>query len=168
MIEVNIDSVIPNEYQPRTEFDSEELESLAASIGEVGVLQPILIRPNGDGNSYELIAGERRWRAAQIAGLATIPAVLGDFSDRDSLEQAIVENLHRQDLNPIEEALAYERLASEFSLGNSEIAARLGKSRPAIVNTRRLLNLPKVVVQHVREARLSAGHARTLLSLIHI
>lgn len=165
LVELAIESISPNEYQPRTEFDPEELEGLAASIAEVGVLQPILVRPNDDGETYELIAGERRWRAAQIANLATIPAVVGSYSDRDSLEQAIVENLHRQDLNPIEEALAYERLAVDFGLGNSEIAERVGKSRPAIVNSRRLLNLPRSVIEQVKEERLSAGHARTLLAL---
>ncbi len=138
---------------------------MAASIAEIGVLQPILIRPNPDGSTYELIAGERRWRAAQIAELEAIPAVVGDFTDRDSLEQAIVENLHRQDLNPIEEALAYDRLATEFSLGNSQIAERVGKSRPAVVNTRRLLKLPDAVISQVQDGRISAGHARTLLAL---
>ncbi len=165
LLELAIDSISPNEYQPRTEFDAEELDGLAASISEVGVLQPILVRPNDDGETYELIAGERRWRAAQLADLATIPAVVGSYSDRDSLEQAIVENLHRQDLNPIEEALAYERLATDFGLGNTEIAERVGKSRPAIVNSRRLLKLPESVIEKVKEDRLSAGHARTLLAL---
>jgi ParB family chromosome partitioning protein len=155
--------VRPNTYQPRTEFDEEALDSLTASVRELGVLQPVLVRPVGD--HYELIAGERRWRAAQEAGLATVPAIVRDVTDTASLEQALVENLQRQDLTALEEAAAYAQLAEEFQLSQDEIANRVGKSRSAVANTLRLLQLPPSVARLVNERTLSAGHARTLLGL---
>lgn len=155
--------VRPNTYQPRTEFEEDALEALTASIRELGVLQPVLVRPMGD--EFELIAGERRWRAAQLAGLATIPALVRDVTDTTSLEQALVENLQRQDLTALEEAAAYAQLAEEFSLSQDDIARRVGKSRSAVANTLRLLQLPPSVARLVNDRALSAGHARTLLAL---
>lgn len=153
----------PNTFQPRTEFDDEAQASLTASVRELGVLQPILVRAAGD--AFELIAGERRWRAAQQAGLATIPAIVREVSDTTSLEQALVENLQRQDLTALEEAVAFAQLADEFELSHDEIATRVGKSRSAVANTIRLLQLPPKVARLVNDRALSAGHARTLLGL---
>lgn len=153
----------PNTYQPRTEFDDDALESLTASVRELGVLQPVLVRPVGD--HFELIAGERRWRAAQQAGRTTIPAIVRTVSDTTSLEQALVENLQRQDLTALEEAAAFAQLADEFSLTHEDIARRVGKSRSSVANTIRLLQLPPRVARLVNDRSLSAGHARTLLGL---
>jgi ParB family chromosome partitioning protein len=153
----------PNTYQPRTEFEDEALESLTASVRELGVLQPILVRPVGD--HFELIAGERRWRAAQQAGRTTIPAIVRDVTDTSSLEQALVENLQRQDLTALEEAAAYAQLADEFTMSHEQIATRVGKSRSTVANTIRLLQLPPTVARLVNDRALSAGHARTLLGL---
>jgi ParB family chromosome partitioning protein len=161
--ELPIAQVRPNAYQPRTEFDEDALEALTASVLELGVLQPVLVRPMGD--HFELIAGERRWRAAQLAGLDTIPAVVRDVTDTTSLEQALVENLQRQDLTALEEAAAYAQLADEFGLSQDDIARRVGRSRSAVANTLRLLQLPPSVARLVNERALSAGHARTLLGL---
>lgn len=153
----------PNTFQPRTEFDDEAQASLTASVRELGVLQPVLVRAAGD--AFELIAGERRWRAAQQAGLATIPAIVREVSDTNSLEQALVENLQRQDLTALEEAVAFAQLADEFELSHEEIATRVGKSRSTVANTIRLLQLPPKVARLVNDRALSAGHARTLLGL---
>lgn len=158
----------PNALQPRKFFDEESLASLAASIRELGVLQPILVRPLPGGDSddpsgYELIAGERRWRAARRAGLQSIPALVQQASDLSSLEQALVENLHRTDLNPLEEAAAYRQLIEDFNLTHDELARRVGKSRAAISNTLRLIQLPTVVQRYLREGALTQGHARALL-----
>jgi ParB family chromosome partitioning protein len=161
--ELPTDLVRPNTYQPRTEFDDEALDALTASVRELGVLQPVLVRPVGD--HYELIAGERRWRAAQVAGLATVPAIVRDVTDNASLEQALVENLQRQDLTALEEAAAYAQLGDEFGLNQEDIARRVGKSRSAVANTLRLLQLPPAVARLVNDRALSAGHARTLLGL---
>lgn len=161
--ELPMGSIRANEYQPRIEFDEAALQTLAASITELGVLQPVLVRPVGD--HFELIAGERRWRAAQVAGLETIPAVVRPVDDTLSLAQSLVENLQREDLNAIEEAVAYQQFVDEFGLDAGDIARRLGRSRPTIANTLRLLQLPVVVQDRVRERRLSAGHARALLPL---
>jgi ParB family chromosome partitioning protein len=161
--EVSIAAVAPNRHQPRKAFDEESLAELAASIGELGVLQPILVR-QGDDDQFELIAGERRWRAAQLAGLTTIPAVVRPAGDAASLEQALVENLHRDDLNPLEEAAAYQQLVDEFDLTQEQVATRVGKSRSAVANTVRLLQLPAPVLAMVGDGRLSAGHARALLA----
>ncbi|MGZ8428830.1 MAG: ParB/RepB/Spo0J family partition protein [Candidatus Deferrimicrobiaceae bacterium] len=148
--------------QPRRSFSPEELRELVESIREKGVLQPVIVRPTSAG--YELVAGERRLRAAQAAGVGTIPAIVKKFSDRESLEAALVENVQRADLNAIELAEAYQRLAAEFSLSHEEIARRVGKDRVTVANTVRLLRLPAAVKQAVVDGRLSAGHARALLS----
>jgi ParB family chromosome partitioning protein len=154
--------VRPNPHQPRQHFDEESLAALASSVREVGVLQPVLVRETGDGE-YELIAGERRWRAAKRAGLPTIPVLVRHADDLASLEQAVVENLHRQDLNPLEEAGAYQQLIEDFSLTHEQLAARVGKSRVTITNILRLFQLPPSVQRLVGERSLSAGHARALL-----
>jgi ParB family chromosome partitioning protein len=161
--ELSVDQIRPNTYQPRTEFEDEAQASLTASVRELGVLQPVLVRPAGD--HFELIAGERRWRAAQEAGRTTIPAIVRDVTDTSSLEQALVENLQRQDLTAMEEAAAYAQLADEFAMSQEDIARRVGKSRPAVANTLRLLQLPPTVARLVNDRALSAGHARTLLAL---
>jgi ParB family transcriptional regulator, chromosome partitioning protein len=159
--ELPIASLRPNPRQPRDHFDEEALASLSASIKELGVLQPVLVRPVGD--EFELVAGERRWRAAKRAGLQSIPAIVRDTTDDASLEQALVENLHREDLNPLEEAAAYQQLLEDFKLTHEELAARVGKSRAAISNTLRLFQLPAGIQRLVADAQLSAGHARALL-----
>jgi ParB family transcriptional regulator, chromosome partitioning protein len=152
----------PNQHQPRAYFDEEALVSLTASVAAVGVLQPVLVRPTSSGQ-FELIAGERRWRAAKRAGLQTIPALVRTVADADSLEQALVENLHREDLNALEEAAAYQQLIEDFDLTQEQVANRVGKSRSAITNTLRLFQLPPSVQKLVAERKLSAGHARALL-----
>jgi len=159
--EVLVADVRPNPFQPRAHFDEEALGSLADSIREVGVLQPILIRPVEGG--YELVAGERRWRAARRVGLQTIPALVRDTDDASALEHALVENLHRSDLNVLEEAAAYQQLIEDFQLTHEEVAARVGRSRAAVSNTLRLLQLPPTVQRLVRDGSLSMGHARALL-----
>jgi ParB family chromosome partitioning protein len=147
--------------QPRERFDEESLVALTASISELGVLQPVLVRPVGD--RFELIAGERRWRAAKRAGLQSIPAVVRTVDDTTSLEQAVVENLHRQDLNALEEAAAYQQLIEDFGLSHDDVARRVGKSRSAVSNTLRLFQLPPTIQKLVAEGQLAAGHARALL-----
>ena len=159
--EIDVDAVVPNRYQPRDHFDEETLTSLAASIAEVGVIQPIVVRATDEG--YELIAGERRWRAARRANLPSIPAIIRDSDDLGSLETAVVENLHRQDLNALEEAAAYQQLIEDFNFTQEQVATRVGRSRSAIANTIRLLQLPGAVQRLVIEGQLSAGHARALL-----
>jgi ParB family chromosome partitioning protein len=160
--ELPISSIEPNRYQPRDYFDEEALGLLADSIRQVGVLQPILVRPSGDG-TYELIAGERRWRAARRAGLQTIPVLVQVADDVASLEQALVENLHRVDLNALEEAGAYQQLIDEFGLTHEQVATRMGKGRATITNTLRLLQLPAGAQRALAERTISAGHARALL-----
>jgi ParB family chromosome partitioning protein len=160
---VAVGSVRANAHQPRRHFDEESLSSLVASVRELGILQPVLVRPAGEG-LYELIAGERRWRAAKRAGLATIPAVVREADDVASLEQAVVENLHREDLNPLEEAAAYQQLLEDFGFTHEQLALRVGKSRAAVSNTLRLFQLPPSIQRQVVEGRLSAGHARALLA----
>jgi ParB family transcriptional regulator, chromosome partitioning protein len=162
LAEIPVSAVEPNPAQPRTHFDEEMLASLAASIREVGVLQPVLVRPL-DGGRYQLVAGERRWRAAKRAGLQTIPALIRTVPDESSLEHALVENLHRQDLNPLEEAAAYQQLVEGFGLTHDEVAARVGRSRAAVSNTLRLFQLPPAIQRMVKDGALSAGHARALL-----
>ncbi len=161
--EIPVVDIEPNPYQPRRHFDPESLAELAASIKEHGVLQPLLVRRKGSG--YQLIAGERRWRAAQQAGLRTVPVVVKELDDRTIMEIALVENLQREDLNPIEEAEAYQRLITEFNLTQEEVAKAVGKSRSAVANTLRLLNLPEAVQKLVTNGQLTMGHARALLSL---
>jgi ParB family chromosome partitioning protein len=162
LADIPVSAVSPNPNQPRVHFDEESLAELTASIAEMGVLQPILIRPLGDG-TYELIAGERRWRAAQRAGLTTIPAVIRTTDDASSVEQALVENLHRQDLTALEEAAAYQQLIDDFGLTHDQVSTRVGKSRSAITNSLRLLGLPPAVQRLLADGQLSAGHARALL-----
>jgi ParB family transcriptional regulator, chromosome partitioning protein len=159
--DIPVADITPNPNQPRVHFDEESLAELTASIQQIGVLQPILVRPVGSG--YELIAGERRWRAAGRAGLATIPAVVRTSDDLASVEQALVENLHRQDLTALEEAAAYQQLVEDFELTHEQVADRVGKSRSAITNTLRLLGLPPAIQHLLADGRLSAGHARALL-----
>jgi ParB family transcriptional regulator, chromosome partitioning protein len=162
LMEIPTASVSPNPNQPRRHFDEAALVELSASIAEMGVLQPILVRPLDD-DLFELIAGERRWRAAQRAGLATIPAIVRSTSDLSSIEQALVENLHRADLTALEEAAAYQQLLEDFGLTHDELASRVGKSRSAITNAVRLLGLPPTVQSLLADGQLSAGHARALL-----
>jgi ParB family chromosome partitioning protein len=162
LLEVPIDSVSPNPNQPRVHFDEESLAELAASIHEIGVLQPVLARDMGDG-TYQLVAGERRWRAARRAGLVTIPAIVRRTDDLSSVEQALVENLHRQDLTPLEEAAAYQQLIEDFGLTHEQVSSRVGKSRSTITNMLRLLSLPPIIQHLLADGRLSAGHARALL-----
>jgi ParB family chromosome partitioning protein len=164
--EVPLSSIRPNPLQPRAHFDEEAMASLAASVKELGVLQPLLVREVDAGNeSYEIIAGERRWRAARRAGLQTIPVLVKpSTSDVHSLEQALVENLHRADLNALEEAAAYQQLIDEFGLTHEQVATRVGKSRAAITNTLRLLQLPAGAQRALADGAISAGHARALLA----
>src|SRR3990172_6315413 len=164
LIEIDVHRIVPNRYQPRQTFDETGLQELAASIKTQGILQPVSVRKAEDGR-YELIAGERRWRAAQFAGLKRIPALVKETADRDMVEQALVENLQRKDLNPIEAAQAYQQLMKEFHLGQEEIAKRVGKERSSIANHLRLLNLPGPVQEAIREERLTMGHAKAVLSL---
>lgn len=158
---IPVEAVEPNPYQPRRHFDEEGLAELAASIKEKGVLQPITVREKN--GTFELVAGERRWRAAQIAGLSEIPAVVRELADREVMEIALIENLQREDLNPIEEAEAYAVLMEEFSLTQEEVAQAVGKGRPTVANRLRLLRLPDVVKGWIAEGRLSAGHAKILV-----
>jgi ParB family transcriptional regulator, chromosome partitioning protein len=160
--EIGIDEIVPNPFQPREEFDEAGIAALADSIEQVGVLQPVLVRLADDGR-YQLIAGERRWRAAQRAGLARVPALVREVGDATALEHALVENLHRQDLNALEEAAAYQQLIDDFGLTQEELGRRVGRSRPAVANTLRLLQLPPVIQGLLIDGRLAAGHARALL-----
>jgi len=160
--EIAVTLIRPNQFQPREHFDEEELATLTESVREVGVLQPVLVRAAGDG--FELIAGERRWRAARRVGLQHIPALVRDTDDASALEQALVENVHRADLNALEEAAAYQQLAEEFNLTHEEIAKRVGRSRSAVSNSLRLLQLPPSVQRLVRDRSISMGHARALLA----
>ncbi len=165
--ELPVASIHPNRKQPRQVFDEEELAELAYSIGELGVLQPIVVRPSREEGdpSYELVMGERRWRATQRAGLSTIPAIVRETADDDLLRDALLENLHRSQLNPLEEAAAYQQLMEEFGTTQEELSRRIGRSRPQISNTIRLLRLPPLVQRRVAAGVLSSGHARALLSL---
>jgi ParB/RepB/Spo0J family partition protein len=164
--ELPVTSITANPRQPREHFDEQALEELAESIGIVGLLQPIVVRRAETGeHDYELIMGERRLRASQMAGLDVIPAIVRDTGDNDLLRDALMENLHRQQLNPLEEAAAYQQLLQDFGATHEQLAARIGRSRPHITNTLRLLNLPPAVQRRVAAGVLSAGHARALLSL---
>ncbi len=162
-MEIAVGDIMPNAMQPRRRFDDEKMQELVQSVKEHGVVQPILVRRRGD--KYELVAGERRWRAAQAAGLRGIPAVVRDLSDADAMQVALIENLQREDLNPMEEAEAFERLGREHSLTQEQIATRVGRSRPHIANTLRLLQLHDTVQDMVRSGALAMGHARALLPL---
>jgi ParB family chromosome partitioning protein len=162
LLEIPVSRIAANRFQPREAFDEETLASLTASVRELGVLQPILVRP-AEGGDYELIAGERRWRAAKRAGLHFIPAIVRSAGDTSSLEQALVENLHRQDLNVLEEGAAYLQLIEEFGFTHEQVAQRVGKSRTAVTNTLRLFQLPPTIQRMVKDGLISAGHGRALL-----
>lgn len=164
LTEIPLSAVAPNPRQPRGIFDDAELEGLATSIRDVGVLQPIVVRPLED-ERFELVAGERRLRAAKLAGLTRIPAVVRETEDADLLKEALIENIHRVELNPLEEAAAYQQLLEDFEVTQEELASRLGKSRPTISNALRLLSLPPSVQRKVAAGVLSAGHAKALLAL---
>jgi ParB family chromosome partitioning protein len=159
--EIPIAAIRPNPQQPREHFDEESLASLADSIREVGLLQPVLVRRQGD--EFELIAGERRWRAARRVGMQTLPAIIRNADNATMLQQAIVENIQREELNPLEEAGAYQQLIEDFALTHDEVAARVGKSRTTITNTLRLLQLPPAIQRSLKEGSLRMGHARALL-----
>lgn len=160
---LDIDRIQPNPLQPRVQFETTRLDELAASIQEKGVIQPIIVRPTETG--YEIIAGERRWRAAQRAGLQQVPAILQDVSDSEMLELALIENVQRADLSPIEEAQAYQLMSDQFGLTQEDIATRVGRSRSAVANTLRLLQLPRSIQSLVANNQLTMGHARALLPL---
>jgi ParB family chromosome partitioning protein len=163
---ISISSIIPNKYQPRKNFDKNSLEELTASIRERGIIQPIIVRVSDDGNDkFELIAGERRWQAAQNAGLHEVPAVILNVDNLKSLEFAIVENVQRKDLNPIEEAEGYQRLINEFNYDQDKVAKFIGKSRAHISNCIRLLSLPAKVIEHIINDKISPGHAKILVGL---
>lgn len=163
---VPIEMIAPGKFQPRQDFDKEAIEALAASIREKGVLQPLLVRRDPIApNQYELIAGERRWRASQIAKLHEVPVIIKELSDREALEIGLIENLQRQDLNPVEEALAYYRLMNEFDNTQESVAKALGKSRSYIANMVRLLDLPQSVRQYLRDGKLTVGHTRALIGV---
>lgn len=164
LLTLQLSAVQPNPRQPRGHFDDTALEELAHSLREVGMLQPIVVRPAGEGR-YEIVAGERRYRAARLAGLEEVPAVVRTTQDGDLLTEALVENIHRADLNPLEEAAAFQQLLDDFGVTHEQLAAKLGKSRPAVSNALRLLTLPASVQESIASGRLSAGHARTLLAL---
>ena len=171
--EIDVDDIRPNPKQPRQVFDEDEMAELVHSIGEIGVLQPIVVRPvpaadretDDEGRAYELIMGERRWRASKEAGKATVPAIIRSTTDDDLLRDALLENLHRAQLNPLEEAAAYQQLLDDFGCTHDQLAGRIGRSRPQISNTLRLLKLPPLVQRRVAAGVLSAGHARALLGL---
>ncbi len=165
--ECSIDNITANKHQPRSYFDEKDLQELADSIKEHGILQPLVVRRNEENDGYELIAGERRFRASKIVGLSTVPVIVRDISDEHTLlELALIENIQRTDLNPIEEAEAFQKLIEKFSYTQEEAAKKLGKSRSAIANILRLLNLPSFVQQDLIEGNISEGHARPLLRLI--
>lgn len=159
-----VDFVIANRANPRRTFDDSQLEELTASIKEKGVMQPLLVRPSDDPNIFELIAGERRWRAAQRAGLHEVPVIVREVDDREALELAIIENVQRADLNPVEEALGYEQLLEQFGYTQSDLAQVIGKSRSHVANTLRLMKLPEEVRELLAGGQLTAGHARTLIT----
>ena len=161
--ELNLDQLSPNPFQPRSDFDQEKLDELAQSIKEHGIIQPIVVR-HVEGK-YQIVAGERRWRAAQIAGLEKVPVVVKEMDDASMMQMTLIENVQREDLNPMEEALAYKRLMEEFELKQDEVASRVGKSRSAVANSVRLLNLPEEVQNLVSQGNISSGHARALLGL---
>jgi ParB family chromosome partitioning protein len=162
-MDIVVSSIDPNPNQPRVLFDEDALTELTASIKAIGLLQPILVRPSTTEGRYELIAGERRWRASKRAGLMVIPAIVRLTDDVASVEQALVENLHRQDLTPLEEAAAYQQLLEDFNMTHEQVATKVGKSRSAITNALRLLTLPPTLQQFIAEGRLTAGHAKALL-----
>ncbi len=163
-VKLNIMDIEPNKEQARKQFDEQALSELADSIAEHGVLQPLLVRPI-IGGSYQLIAGERRWRASRLAGLTQVPVIIKELSDTEAAVISLIENLQREDLNPVEESLGFASLMKDFNLTQEEAAQKVGKSRPAVANALRLLKLPEKVLDMVRENKLSAGHARTLAAI---
>lgn len=163
-VTVSLNEIEPNRDQPRKDFDEEALAELAESIALHGVIQPLLVRPISDGG-YQLVAGERRWRASRMAGLTEVPVFIREMSDRQVAEVALIENLQREDLNPLEEAKGYAQLMKDYSLTQEQVAKSVGKSRPAVANAMRILELPEEVLEYVRNGKLSAGHARTLLPI---
>lgn len=163
IVNIDVDKVVPNPRQPRTSFSEENLKELASSIKEQGVIEPVLVRMRS--GKYELVAGERRWRAAKQAGLAVVPSIIKDFTDEQSLELALIENLQREDLNPMDEAEGYSRLISEFKLTQEQVAKKVGKNRSTVTNMLRVLSLPEKIKQSLRRAELSVGHARALLAI---
>ncbi len=163
-VTLRISEIEPNREQPRKYFDEEALTELADSIRQHGVIQPLLVRPMENG-TYQLVAGERRWRASRMAGLTEVPVVIKDLSEIEAMELALIENLQRQDLNPIEEAVGFQQLMERYSMTQEQVASRVGKSRPAVANALRLLNLPEQVVAMVQSGEVSPGHARALLKL---
>lgn len=160
---LKINEIEPNRNQPRKDFDDESLQQLADSIREHGIIQPIIVRPQNNG-IYQIVAGERRWRASRMVGLNEVPVIIRDYDDTKTMEIALIENLQRENLNPIEEALGYKELMDNFSLTQVEVSTSVGKSRSAVANTLRLLNLPKEALDLVKDGRLSSGHARALLA----
>lgn len=160
---LKITEIEPNRSQPRSEFDEESLRELADSIAMHGVLQPLLVRPTADGG-YQLVAGERRWRASRMAGLSEVPVIIREMTDSEMMQIAMIENLQRENLTPLEEALGYKRLMDEYNFTQEEISKTVGKSRPVIANALRILNLPEEVLELLREGKISAGHARALLA----
>ena len=164
VMDISIDEISPNPWQPRRDFDEESLNALASSIRENGLIQPVVVRKKKDG-TYELAAGERRWRAAKIAGLTVIPAISKEYDDRSMAEMALVENLQRKDLNPVDEGMAYRKLMDEYGLTQENISKKVGKSRPYVANMVRLLDLPEEVKDFLSKGQLTAGQARPLLGL---
>lgn len=164
VMDISIDEISPNPWQPRRDFDEESLNALASSIRENGLIQPVVVRKKKDG-TYELAAGERRWRAAKMAGLTVIPAILKEYDDRSMAEMALVENLQRKDLNPVDEGMAYRKLMDEYGLTQENISQKVGKSRPYVANMVRLLDLPEEVKDFLSKGQLTAGQARPLLGL---
>ena len=160
-----LDFIIANRANPRRDFDSDQLDELTNSIREKGVMQPLLVRPTDDPNIFEIIAGERRWRAAQRAGLHDVPVIIREVDDKEALELAIIENVQRADLNALEEALGYQQLIDEFDYSQTALADVIGKSRPHVANTLRLLKLPPAVQTYLRDGKLTAGHARALVTV---
>src|SRR3989338_3887025 len=160
--DMTIDDLLPGAFQPRRDFDDEELNNLIQSVREKGIIQPLLVRATPDGR-YEIIAGERRWRAAKVVGLRQVPVIIRNCNDDEALECALIENIQRDDLNPMEEAEGYQRLIDQFSYSQEQVASRLGKSRSYIANLLRLISLPQEIKEMVRSKKLSASHARTLV-----
>ena len=162
---LNISEITRNPEQPRKDFHEDEIKSLAESIKSVGIIQPIMVRPNRDAAGYQIVAGERRFRAAQLAGFTQVPVIIESFFDKEALEVALIENIQRENLNPIEEALAYKKLMDDFGFTQQQLSERVGKERTTVANVLRLLGLPDQVVQMIRESKLSMGHAKAILSV---
>lgn len=163
VLEIDINKIEPNKNQPRKNFDEEKIGELAQSISEIGIVQPIVVKKSGD--FFEIVAGERRWRAARISGLKTVPVIVKEFDDLTALEASLIENIQREDLNPLEEAVTYKRFSEEFNFNQETIAKKVGKSRAAVANSMRLLNLDRRVQNFLKENKISNGHARALLAI---